>query len=47
MAEAPDLVSGIELLMEDRLVEAPTTVNALQRFNLYPEVESRGQGKRC
>ncbi|XP_043222008.1 probable C-mannosyltransferase DPY19L1 [Amphibalanus amphitrite] len=38
LAEAPDLVSGIELLMEDRLVEAPSTVNALQRFNLYPEV---------
>ncbi|XP_037078366.1 probable C-mannosyltransferase DPY19L1 [Pollicipes pollicipes] len=38
VAEAPDLMSGLHLLLEDRLVEAPHTVNALQRFNLYPEV---------
>lgn len=36
--QAPTFSDGIKSLMSDDLTEFPTTINALSRFNLYPEV---------
>ena len=38
VAEAPNLLEGINTLLRDNRTEYPSTINTLQRFNLYPEV---------
>ena len=38
VAEAPSLLEGIQTLLRNNRTEYPTTINTLQRFNLYPEV---------
>uniref|UniRef100_A0A1I8GSX8 C-mannosyltransferase DPY19L1 n=1 Tax=Macrostomum lignano TaxID=282301 RepID=A0A1I8GSX8_9PLAT len=38
VVEAPTLFDGVRLLLSDTLSEHPDTINALRRFNLYPEL---------
>lgn len=40
MVEAPSLVTGLDTILYDNKTEFPDTINTLQRFNLYPEVQS-------
>ncbi|CAD5217567.1 unnamed protein product [Bursaphelenchus okinawaensis] len=38
IVNSPSFISGVQNIMYDDRVEAGHTINALQRFNLYPEV---------
>ncbi|KAJ8024796.1 putative C-mannosyltransferase DPY19L1 [Holothuria leucospilota] len=38
MTEAPSISEGFNSAMHDKIVEYPSTVNALKRFNIYPEM---------
>ena len=39
LINADSFLSGLNKLMYDNKTEFPDTINALQRFNLYPEVK--------
>lgn len=38
IVESNSFSVGLKKVMSDKLVEYPDTVNALKRFNIYPEV---------
>lgn len=42
IVEAPSFLSGVESLYNNNLTEYPDSINTLQRFNLYPEVNLSG-----
>lgn len=41
MTAAKTIGAGIAVARQDKGVEYPKTVNALKRFNIYPEVQYR------
>lgn len=38
MVEAPSISQGLQELYANNLTEYPSTINVLQRFNVYPEL---------
>uniref|UniRef100_T1JAJ8 C-mannosyltransferase DPY19L1 n=1 Tax=Strigamia maritima TaxID=126957 RepID=T1JAJ8_STRMM len=38
LINSPDFYTGLNLIMKNNVIEYPDTINALERFNIYPEV---------
>lgn len=41
IVQAPTFEQGLKLLLQDNRTEYPDVINAIQRFNLYPEVSEK------